>query len=111
MRWPEAIVQPMRRPSAGHFARLHVVDLEAVFGDALLEAIEIGVFEHLEAHHVDARRIGAAQDNRMMVELVGRLQIDAAVGSFAHLMQADALGIVVDRRGNIEHADLDEARP
>ena len=95
---------------ARHFAGGDMIDLEAVVGDALLELVEVGVLEHLERHQIEARRVGAAQHEGMMVEFVGGLQIDAAIGAFGHLVQADALGVVLDRRGHVEHAELDEAR-
>ena len=94
---------------AGLFAGGDMVDLEAIVGDALLELVEVGVLEHLEGHQVEAGGVGAAQHDGMMVELVGGLEIDAAVGAFGDLMQADIFGVVVDRRGHVEHADLDEA--
>ena len=90
-------------------ARLHVIDREAVFLDPLLVVIEIRVLQALEGGGVDAGRIRAAQHDRVMVELVGRLQVDAAVRAFRDLMQADALGVELDRRRHVQNADLDKA--
>ena len=109
MRWPEGIVKPMRHPMPGLLARLHVIDGETVFPDPLLVVIEVRVLQALERRDVDARRVGAAQDDRVMVEFVGRLEIDAPVRAFRHLMQADALGVKLDRRGHVQNANLDEA--
>ena len=95
---------------AGLLAGGDMIDGIAVILDALLEGIEIGVGGNLERHEIDAGLIGAAQDDRMMIELLRRFQIDAAVGAFGHLMQPDALGVMLDRRRHVEHANLDEAR-
>ena len=90
-------------------ARLHVIDGEAVFLDPLLVVIEVGILDALEGGDIDARQVGATQHDRVMVELVGRLQIDAPVRAFRHLMQADALGVKLDRRRHVQNADLDKA--
>ena len=86
------------------FAGPHVIDRIAVFRHALFERIQIGVFAHLEAIRSISGRVGAAQDDAVMIEFIGGLQINPAVLPFGHLMQADALGVVFDRSRHIEHA-------
>ena len=91
--------------------RFHMIDGDPVFLHPLLVVIEIGILETLEGGNVDARRVGTAQHDRVVVEFVGRLQIDAAVRAFGDLMQANALGVELDRSRHVENADLDKARP
>ena len=52
-----------------------------------------------------------AQHNRMMIELVGRFEVDAAIRAFRHLMKADARAVMIDGGGHVEHTQLNETRP
>ena len=109
----DAMARGDREADAAPDARLlaggDMIDGIAVILDALLEGIEIGIGGDLEGHEIDAGLVGATQDDRMMIELLGRFQIDAAVGALRHLMQPDALGVMLDRRRHVEHPNLNEA--
>lgn len=94
---------------AGLLAGGDMIDRKAVFDDAPFEHIEVAVIENLERHQVDAGFGGAAQDETVVIKFIGRLQIDAAVGTLGHLMQSDTIGVVFNRSGHVEYAQLNES--
>lgn len=85
------------------------IDGKAPILHALFETVEVGLGRDLEGHGVQAGLVGLAQDQGMAVELVPGLQIDATVRRFGYLGKADTVHVVLDRRLDVENADLGEA--
>ena len=94
---------------AGLFAGRHVIDGEFVGADAFFVADEIYVRFHFVGDQVIACRIRAAQNDRMMIEFISGLEINATVGPLTDLMQPDPLGVVLKRRRHVEHTNLNNA--
>jgi hypothetical protein len=95
---------------AGLLAGGHMVNVQSVFGDPFLKLVEIGIVQHLESHQVEASRIGATQDERVVVEFVRSLEINATVRFLGDLMHADAPSVMLDSSWHVELSELDEAR-
>src|ERR1700758_2472325 len=94
----------------GLFSCRDFLDLGAVFLDPACEGVEIGIARNLEARAVHARHIRWAQNDAVAVELVPGTQIDAAIGLAADLVEPDAIDIMLERRIQIGHPDLNIPR-
>src|SRR6266446_8937999 len=87
------------------------LDLGAVFLDSAGKNVEIGIARNLEPRVVHPRHIGLAQNDAVAVKFVPGAQVDAAICLAADLVQPNAIDVMLERRIQISHPDLNVAGP
>src|ERR1700726_107091 len=93
----------------GLFSCRDFLDLGAVFLDSAGKGVEIGIARNLEPGVVHPRHIRWAQNHAVAVKLVPGTQVDAAISLAADLVQPNAIDIMLERRIQISHPDLNVA--
>src|SRR6266403_1127654 len=94
---------------AGLFSCRDFLDLGAVFLDPACEDFEIGIARYLKPRVVHPQHIRWAQNHAVAVKLVPGTQVDAAIGLAADLVKPNAIDIMLERRIQISHPDLNVA--
>src|ERR1700730_4105980 len=90
-------------------SRQDFLNLGAMFLDPAREGVEIAIARSLKPRVVHPRHIRWAQNHAVAVKLVPGTQVDAAIGLAADLVKPNAIDIMLERRIQISHPDLNVA--
>src|SRR5712691_2729080 len=91
------------------FSRRDFLELGAVFLNPPRKDVEIGLARRLESRIIHPRHVRWTQNDAVAVELVPGAQVDAAIGLSADLVKPDAIDIMLERRIQIGHPNLNVA--